>query len=146
MCIELLVAFVPDTPPQRTPVLDVYLLNPYGEHRETALDYLTYVAQSQSGWLYTSLYQADETVEQADYRLRLERLEKQAAELTQMLTTAVPEDIRAIQDQLDAVELQRQVLEEKRLEVNEAALKRYSPCGSIKGRRSRDTLHMRGRR
>lgn len=56
---------------------------------------------------------------------RLERLEKQAAELTQMLTTAVPEDIRAIQDQLDAVELQRQVLEEKRLEVNEAALKRY---------------------
>ena len=121
----LLLAFVPDTPPQRTPVLDVYLLNPYGEHRETALDYLTYVAQSQSGWLYTSLYQADETVEQADYRLRLERLEKQAAELTQMLTTAAPEDIRAIQDQLDAVELQRQVLEEKRWEVNEAALKRY---------------------
>ena len=121
----LLLSFIPGAQPQRTPVLDVYLLNPYGEHRETALDYLTYVAQSQSGWLYTSLYQADETVEQADYRLRLERLEKQAAELTQMLTTAAPEDIRAIQDQLDAVELQRQVLEEKRWEVNEAALKRY---------------------
>ena len=63
----LLLSFIPGAQPQRTPVLDVYLLNPYGEHRETALDYLTYVAQSQSGWLYTSLYQADETVEQADY-------------------------------------------------------------------------------
>jgi hypothetical protein len=121
----LLLSFIPGAQPQRTPVLDVYLLNPYGEHRETALDYLTYVAQSQSGWLYTSLYQADETVEQADYRRRLERLEKQAAELTQMLTTAAPEDIRAIQDQLDAVELQRQALEKERWEVDEAALERY---------------------
>ena len=120
----LLLSFIPGAQPQRTPVLDVYLLNPYGEHRETALDYLTYVAQSQSGWLYTSLYQADETVEQADYR-RLERLENQTEELTRMLTTAAPEDIRTLQEQLDVVELQRQALEKERWEVDEAALERY---------------------
>lgn len=121
----LLLSFIPGAQPQRTPVLDVYLLNPYGEHRETALDYLTYVAQAQSGWLYTSLYQADETVEQADYRRRLERLENQAKELTRMLTTAAPEDIRTLQEQLDVVELQRQALEKERWEVDEAALERY---------------------
>ena len=121
----LLLSFIPGAQPQRTPVLDVYLLNPYGEHRETALDYLTYVAQSQSGWLYTSLYQADETVEQADYRRRLERLENQTEELTRMLTTAAPEDIRTLQEQLDVVELQRQALEKEHWEVDEAALERY---------------------
>ena len=121
----LLLAFVPGTQPQRTPVLDVYLLNPYGEHRETALNYLAYIAQAQSGWLYTSLYQVNETVEQADYRPRMERLEAQAAELSQALATAAPEDVRALQDQLDAVELQCQALEENRWEVDEAALARY---------------------
>lgn len=121
----LLLAFVPGAPPQRTPVLDVYLLNPYGEHRETALDYLAYVAQAQSGWLYTSLYQADATVERADYRLRLGRLEKQAAELNEAMQTAAPEDARALSDQLEAVEVQRQALEGERWEVDEASLARY---------------------
>lgn len=121
----LLLAFVPDTQPQRAPVLDVYLLNPYGEHRETALAYLRYIAQAQSGWLYASLYQADEPVEQADYRQRLQRLEKQETELTQALQAAAPEDARALQEQLDAVAAQRQALEGERWEVDEPALARY---------------------
>lgn len=42
-----------------------------------------------------------------------------------MLTTAAPEDIRTLQEQLDVVELQRQALEKERWEVDEAALERY---------------------
>ena len=118
-------AFIAGEKPVITPSVTVYLLNPYSRHKEAALDYLAYIAEHQSNWLHTALYESNAPIENADYAARAQKLEAEIAEVEQTLQQVDDAEQAPLEERLQQLKLDREKVEESRWEVDEASLALY---------------------